>query len=205
MYIKMVGDTTKYQGKLERMDLHLIKVSGLIQHTSGFRLYLDNDVLVGDYSNFIYPYLDPTLGEGVYEYSDNNMSYDDKDQPSKEEKERQKIEYIIDKKVGKDIESLSQQLIEVSNILAPMYEVIMEIQEALTPTDKEDETKEDTPSEESEKSEEVEEIEDDIPKEEPQEKPQEEPTQVEETETNEDIVEEQEVINQTDTIEPTKE
>jgi hypothetical protein len=201
MYIKMVGDTTKYQGKLERMDLHLIKVSGLIQHTSGFRLYLDNDVLVGDYSNFIYPYLDPTLGEGVYEYSDNNMSYDDKDQPSKEEEERQKIEYIIDKKVGKDIESLSQQLIEVSNILAPMYEVIMEIQEALTPTDKEDEPKEDTPSEESEdKPEEVEEVEDNTPKEEPQETL----TEVEETETNEDIVEE-EVINQTDTIEPTEE
>lgn len=199
MYIKMVGDTTKYQGKLERMDLHLIKVSGLIQHTSGFRLYLDNDVLVGDYSNFIYPYLDPTLGEGVYEYSDNNMSYDDKDQPSKEEEERQKIEYIIDKKVGKDIESLSQQLIEVSNILAPMYEVIMEIQEALTPTDNDD-----TPSEEpeeSEKPEEVENVEDNTP----QEESQEGSTQVEETEINENKMEEQEVINQTDTIEPTEE
>ena len=135
MYIKIVGDTTKYQGKLERMGLHLIKVSGLIQHTSGFRLYLDNDVLIGDYSNFVYPYLDPDLGEGVYEYSDNNMDYNDEGKPSKEEQERQKIEEIIEDKVGGDIISLSQQLIEMSNILAPMYEVILEIQEALTPSE----------------------------------------------------------------------
>ena len=138
MYIKIVGDTTKYQGKLERMNAHLIKVSGLIQHTSGFRLYLDNDVLVGDYSAFIYPYLDPNLGEGVYEYSDNDMSYDGKEQPNKDEQERQKIEDIIEKKVGGDIASLSQQLIEVSNILAPMYEVILEIQESLTPSEDEE-------------------------------------------------------------------
>ena len=39
----------------------------------------------------------------------------------------------------------------------------------------------------------------------PKEEPQETSTEVEETETNEDIVEEEEVINQTDTIEPTKE
>ena len=149
MYIKIVGDTTKYQGKLERMGLHLIKVSGLIQHTSGFRLYTDNDILVGDYSKFVYPYLDPNLGEGVYEYSDNDMSYDDEEQPSQDEQERQKIEDIIDKKVGGDIASLSQQLIEVSNILAPMYEVILEIQEALTPPQEDKEIpSEDTPSEE---------------------------------------------------------
>ena len=144
MYIKIVGDTTKYQGKLERVGLHLIKVSGLIQHTSGFRLYTDNDILVGDYSKFVYPYLDPNLGEGIYEYSDNDMSYDDEEQPSKDEQERQKIEDIIEKKVGGDIASLSQQLIEVSNILAPMYEVILEIQEALTPPQDDEET----PSEE---------------------------------------------------------
>lgn len=149
MYIKIVGDTTKYQGKLERVGFHLIKVSGLIQHTSGFRLYTDNDILVGDYSKFVYPYLDPTLGEGVYEYSDNDMSYDDEEQPSKDEQERQKIEDIIEKKVGGDIASLSQQLIEVSNILAPMYEVILEIQEALAPPqDDEEIPSEDTPSEE---------------------------------------------------------
>lgn len=193
MYIKIVGDTTKYQGKLERMGLHLIKVSGLIQHTSGFRLYTDNDILVGDYSQFVYPYLDPTLGEGVYEYSDNDMSYDDEEQPSKDEQERQKIEDIIEKKVGGDIASLSQQLIEVSNILAPMYEVILEIQEALAPS--EDEPSEDTPSEnegsEETPSENVEET--------TQEEPQ-EPIEVEETE--EEKEEEKEEIDTTKTIEP---
>ena len=147
MYIKIVGDTTKYQGKLERIGLHLIKVSGLIQHTSGFRLYLDNDVLVGDYSTFVYPYLDPNLGEGVFEYSDNNMQYDDKDIPSKEEQERQKIENIIAEKVSGDICLLSQQMIELSNILAPMYEVILEIQDILAPPEEEEEDTPTIPSE----------------------------------------------------------
>ena len=142
MYIKIVGDTTKYQGTLERVDLHLIKVSGLTQHTSGFRLYLDNDVLVGDYSTFVYPYLNPNLGEGVYEYSDNNMEYEDFEQPTQEEKERQKIESIIEQKVGSDIASLAQQMVEVSNILAPMYEVILEIQEALVSQENTEETEE---------------------------------------------------------------
>jgi hypothetical protein len=194
MYIKIVGDTTKYQGKLERMGLHLIKVSGLIQHTSGFRLYTDNDILVGDYSKFVYPYLDPNLGEGVYEYSDNDMSYDDEEQPSQDEQERQKIEDIIDKKVGGDIASLSQQLIEVSNILAPMYEVILEIQEALAPS--EDEPLEDVPSENEEnETPSSENVEEEVPQEEPQES-----IKVEETE--EEKEEEKEEIDTTETIEP---
>ena len=132
MYIKIVGDATKYQGTLERIGLHLIKVSGLIQHTSGFRLYLDNDILVGDYSKFIYPYNDPNLGEGVYEYSDNNMDYEEEEKkPSKEEQERQKIEKIINQTVGEDITNLSEQITEFSNILAPMYEVILDIQNSI--------------------------------------------------------------------------
>ena len=145
MYIKIVGDTTKYQGTLERIGLHLIKVSGLIQHTSGFRLYLDNDVLVGDYSTFVYPYLDPNLGEGVYEYSDNNMDYEEESQkPDKEEQERQKIQTIIHETIDSDINSLVQQTIEVTNTLAPMYEVILEIQDALLPQENVDVPSEDS-------------------------------------------------------------
>ena len=132
MYIRVVGDTTKYQGKLERIGLHLIKVSGLVQHESGFRLYLDNDVMVGDYSKFVYPYLDPDLGEGVFMYSDNNMDYEEEEKkPSKEEQERQKIEKIINQTVGEDITNLSEQITEFSNILAPMYEVILDIQNSI--------------------------------------------------------------------------
>lgn len=149
MYIRMVGDTTHYQGTLERIGLHLIKVSGLIQHMSGFRLYLDNDIMVGDYSAFTYPYLDPNLGEGVYMYSDNNMDYkEEQSKPSREEQEKQKIERIIDDKVGKDINSLSQQLININDMILPMYEVLLDIQEALTPTEKKQETE--TPTKENE-------------------------------------------------------
>lgn len=149
MYIRMVGDTTHYRGTLERIGLHLIKVSGLIQHMSGFRLYLDNDIMVGDYSAFTYPYLDPNLGEGVYMYSDNNMDYEEEQsKPSKEEQEKQKIERIIDDKVGKDIDSLSQQLININDMILPMYEVLLDIQEALTPTKEKQETE--TPTEENE-------------------------------------------------------
>lgn len=134
MYIKIVGDTTKYQGKLERVGLHLIKVSGLVQHTSGFRLYLDNDVLVGDYSTFVYPYLDPNLGAGIYMYSDNNLNYEeDTIKPSKEEEERKKIEDVITKMVSADINTLSNQLNDISEMLLPMYEVILDIQNALQP------------------------------------------------------------------------
>ena len=132
MYIKMVGDTTKYHGNLERLGLHMIKVSGLIKHNSGFRLYLDNDVLVGDYSNFIYSYDDPTLGEGIYVYTDNNLQYEpDETLPTKEEQERQKIESVITKFIGDDVTALSQQISTISETLIPMYEVMLQIQEAL--------------------------------------------------------------------------
>ena len=130
MYIKMVGDTTKYQGKLERVGIHLIKVSGLIQNTTGFRLYLDNDVLVGDYSTFIYPYLDPDLGEGIYEYSDNNMDYEEETQkPSKEEQEENKIVDIVNKHWSEDLDSISMQLVEMQEISIAMYETLINIAE----------------------------------------------------------------------------
>lgn len=128
MYIQIVGDTTKYQGNLERIGLHLIKVSGLVQHTSGFRLYLDNGVLVGDYSEFVYPYIDPNLGEGVYEYSDNNLSYEEFEAPIKEEQEKQKIESIITQSVGQDIDSLKAKVDELTDVVASLYETILELQ-----------------------------------------------------------------------------
>lgn len=129
MYIKIVGDTAKYQGIIEHLGNHLIRVSGLIQHTSGFQLYLDNDTLIGDYSEYIYPYNNPNLGEGVYEYTDNNMSYDEVEQPIKAEQERQNIESIIDMKVGEDIHTLTQQVIELSNVASTLYESLLELKD----------------------------------------------------------------------------
>lgn len=131
MYIKMVGDATKYQGTLENVGSHLIKVSGLIQHTSGFQLYLDNDVLVGDYSDYIYPYNDPNLGEGVFEYSDNNMVYEEVEAPTREEQEEKKIQSVITKTVGEDIYSLTEQITDITNLLTPIYEALLELQDKL--------------------------------------------------------------------------
>ena len=139
MFIRMVGDTTKYQGKLERIGLHLIKVSGLIQHKSGFRLYLDNDVMIGDYSKFIYPYEDPNLGEGVYMYSDNNLVYEEEiNKPTIEEEKERKVKDIIIKTVGDDVTLLSQQVNETNDMLIAMYGILSEIQAALIPSEEEE-------------------------------------------------------------------
>lgn len=143
MFIRIVGDTTKYQGKLERIGLHLIKVSGLIQHESGFRLYLDNDVMIGDYSKFIYPYEDPNLGEGVYMYSDNNLVYEEEvNKPTIEEEKERKVKDIIIKTVGDDVTLLSQQVNETNDMLIAMYGILSEIQAALIPSEEEEEEKE---------------------------------------------------------------
>jgi hypothetical protein len=140
MFIRIVGDTTKYQGKLERIGLHLIKVSGLIQHESGFRLYLDNDVMIGDYSKFIYPYEDPNLGEGVYMYSDNNLVYEEEvNKPTIEEEKERKVKDIIIKTVGDDVTLLSQQVNETNDMLIAMYGILSEIQAALIPSEEEEE------------------------------------------------------------------
>lgn len=149
MFIRIVGDTTKYQGKLERIGLHLIKVSGLIQHESGFRLYLDNDVMIGDYSKFIYPYEDPNLGEGVYMYSDNNLVYEKEvNKPTIEEEKERKVKDIIAKTVGDDVALLSQEVNETNDMLIAMYGILSEIQAALTPS-KEEEKEEEKHTDES--------------------------------------------------------
>lgn len=148
MFIRIVGDTTKYQGKLERIGLHLIKVSGLIQHESGFRLYLDNDVMIGDYSKFIYPYEDPNLGEGVYMYSDNNLVYEEEvNKPTIEEEKERKVKDIIAKTVGNDVTLLSQEINETNDMLIAMYGMLSEIQAALIPS--EEEKEEEKPTDES--------------------------------------------------------
>lgn len=143
MFIRIVGDTTKYQGKLERIGLHLIKVSGLIQHESGFRLYLDNDIMIGDYSKFIYPYEDPNLGEGVYMYSDNNLVYEEEvNKPTIEEEKERKVKDIIIKTVGDDVTLLSQQVNETNDMLIAMYGILSEIQAALIPSEDKEEGEE---------------------------------------------------------------
>lgn len=132
MYIKMIGDNTKYQGHLERIGTHLIKVSGLIQHTTGFMLYLDNNELAGDYSKFVYPYLDPNLGEGVYMYSDNNAIYkEDEGIISKEDAERQKIIGIINEYIGNDLKDLKQEAKDLNDIIGSVQDTMEGLEQAL--------------------------------------------------------------------------
>lgn len=138
MYVKIVGDTAKYHAKLERMGEHLIKVSGLVQNTNGFRMYLDNDTLIGDYSKYIYPYLDPTLGEGIYMYSDNNMNYEDEGKPTKEEQINNKIKDIVIKETEGDLTTLSQQITETNNMLQDVYDVLLALQMSIVPSDSDD-------------------------------------------------------------------
>lgn len=132
MYIKMIGDNTKYQGHLERIGTHLIKVSGLIQHTTGFMLYLDNNELAGDYSKFVYPYLDPNLGEGVYMYSDNNAIYkEDEGVISKEDAERQKFIGIINEYIGNDLKDLKQEAKDLNDIINSVQDTMEGLEQAL--------------------------------------------------------------------------
>ena len=132
MYIKMIGDNTKYQGHLERIGTHLIKVSGLIQHTTGFMLYLDNNELAGDYSKFVYPYLDPNLGEGVYMYSDNNATYKEEEGViSKEDAERQKIIGIINEYIGNDLKDLNDIINSVQDTMEGLGQALYDLYSAL--------------------------------------------------------------------------
>lgn len=132
MYIKMIGDNTKYQGRLERIGTHLIKVSGLIQHTTGFMLYLDNNELAGDYSKFVYPYLDPNLGEGVYMYSDNNTTYKEEEGVlSKEDAERQKIIGVINEYIGNDLKDLKQEAEDLNNMIGSIQDMMAGLEQAL--------------------------------------------------------------------------
>lgn len=144
MYIKVVGDTAKYHGELECVNEHLIKVTGLVKNLNGFRLYLDNDTLIGDYSAYTYLYDDPTLGAGIYEYSDNNMSYEDIGKPSQKEQAENKVKEIVEESVGKDIKGLSEQINNLSEMFIPMYSAILDMQTliatATTPTTEDMET-----------------------------------------------------------------
>ena len=143
-YIKMGGDNSKYQGKLEIMGKHLIKVSGLVKNTNGFKLYLDNDELIGDYSKYTHIYENPDLGENVYEYTDNGMSYEDREKEAKEKKEKDKIKHIVDDMYLIKFNEIQAQLSELQENLISIYESIIEV-----------------PNEEEEKEEESEVIEND--------------------------------------------
>ena len=125
-YIKMGGDNSKYQGTLEVMGKHLIKVSGLVKNTNGFRLYLDNGELIGDYSKYTHIYENPNLGENVYEYTDNGMSYEEREKEIKDKQEKDKIKHIVDDMYLTKFNEIQTQLSELQENLISIYESMFE-------------------------------------------------------------------------------
>lgn len=146
-YIKMVGDNSKYKGELTVVNKHIIEVRGLIQNLNGFRLYQDNDTLIGDYSKYIYAYEDPNLGEGIYRYSDNNAEYEgSSEQETKEQEELAKIESVVKKVVSTDIADMLARIEEIESALLEFYDSIGASEEV---TDETESTTDTTESEET--------------------------------------------------------
>lgn len=122
-YIKIVGDTNKYHAKLLRMNDHLIKVVGLDKTLNGFRVFLDNGDLIGDYTKFKYEYNQPNLGDGVFMYSDDNREY----KPPKTEEElkedrKQEILEVIDDYMRKNFVQLFEESQEIQDMIIDIYE-----------------------------------------------------------------------------------
>ena len=89
-------------------------------------------MLAGDYSKFVYPYLDPNLGEGVYMYSDNNATYkEDEGVISKEDAERQKIIGIINEYIGNDLKDLKQETEDLNKIISSTQDTMADLEQAL--------------------------------------------------------------------------
>lgn len=63
----------KLQGMIKPINDNIIEVVGLPLTSNGFTMYLDNDMAVGDYK--AYTTLYRTMGEQVYQYSNNGSIY----------------------------------------------------------------------------------------------------------------------------------
>lgn len=73
--LKFADDPNFYKCEVQRMSEHMIKVIGLIQDLSGFQLFSDSHVMIGDYSTYVHEYDNPNLDENVFEYTDNGAEY----------------------------------------------------------------------------------------------------------------------------------
>lgn len=73
--LKFADDENFYKCEVQRMSEHMIKVSGLVQDLSGFQIFSDSHVMIGDYSTYVYEYDNPNLDENVFEYTDNGANY----------------------------------------------------------------------------------------------------------------------------------
>lgn len=75
-YIKFNDSETKFtEYEIKILDQHTIKIKGIPQDLTGFKLYNDIDRMFGDYSTFTYDYKQPNLGVNDYIYTDDGHKF----------------------------------------------------------------------------------------------------------------------------------
>lgn len=74
-YIKFNDSEDKYNIPIKIIDEHTIRIEKAPQNLSGVCLFLDNDLMVGDYSSYIFLVRAVSDIENIYEYSDDNHEY----------------------------------------------------------------------------------------------------------------------------------
>lgn len=73
-YIKF-NDGAIVKAKVTIIDEHTLRVDGSSKNTSGFKIYTDADVEIGNYSDYRYDYENKTLDKNVYEYTNDNHKW----------------------------------------------------------------------------------------------------------------------------------
>lgn len=159
--LKFTDDDNYYRCEVQRMSEHMIKVIGLIQDLSGFQIFSDSLVMIGDYSTYTYEYANPYLDSNTYEYTDNGAEYPsegaDKSQKEqiKEELEAYtdtliskakktlndtvvEVQSEINKSITELNESASTQIDEIQASLLEVYEAIMKLVDTINATVKTD-------------------------------------------------------------------
>lgn len=155
--LKFTDDDNYYRCEVQRMSEHMIKVIGLIQDLSGFQIFSDSLVMIGDYSAYTYEYANPYLDSNTYEYTDNGAKYPsegaDKSQKEqiKEELEAYtdtliskakktlndtvtEVQTEINKSITELNESASTQIDEIQASLLEVYEAVMELVNTINAT-----------------------------------------------------------------------
>lgn len=152
--LKFADDENYYKCEIQRMSEHMVKVSGLIQDLSGFQIFSDSHVMIGDYSKYVYEYDNPHLDENVFEYTDNGAVYpsEGKDKSLKEtlldelkaytQEQNQIVANDMAKKLSKESKNITSvldktaqasdsQLAELQMTIVDIYATMQEILVAL--------------------------------------------------------------------------
>lgn len=68
-YIKFRNSMQHFNGEISPINNNTVIVSNCPKNTSGFGLYLDNDLMVGDYHDYVHNINDDSLPSYTYKYS----------------------------------------------------------------------------------------------------------------------------------------